>query len=76
MFLPESFYADFPFSGRDWVSTLGPYDEHLVRDVGELNLAFSVLLAFAAILLARRLSRLHRAALRVPHDADPRLLRG
>jgi len=65
LFLPESFYADFPFSGRDWISTLGPYDEHLVRDVGELNLAFSVLLAFAAILLARRLSRLHRAALRV-----------
>lgn len=52
---PGSFYADFPFSGREWVSTLGPYDEHLVRDVGGLNLAFGVLLAFAAILLDRRL---------------------
>ena len=70
LFLPESFYADFPFSGHDWVSTLGPYDEHLVRDVGELNLAFSVLLAFAAILLDRRLLRVSLVAYlvyTVPH---------
>ncbi len=37
--------ADRPFSDSEWVSTLGPYDEHLVRDVGELNLALGVLLA-------------------------------
>ena len=55
LFLPKSFYADFPFSGREWVSTLGPYDEHLVRDVGELNLALGVLLALATILMDRRL---------------------
>ncbi len=36
---PRSFYEDFPLPGRDWVSTLGPYDEHLVRDYGALNLA-------------------------------------
>ena len=28
---PRSFYEDFPLPGREWVSTLGPYDEHLVR---------------------------------------------
>jgi hypothetical protein len=70
LFLPESFYADFPFSGRDWVSALGPYDEHLVRDVGELNLAFGVLLAFAAILLDRRLLQVSLVAYlvyTVPH---------
>lgn len=55
LFLPRSFYEDFPFSGRDWVSTLGPYDEHLVRDVGEFNLAFGVLLALATIWPDRRL---------------------
>ena len=54
---PRSFYEDFPLPGRDWVSALGPYNEHLVRDVGSLNLALGVLLAAAAILLERRLVR-------------------
>ena len=31
--LPRSFYDDFPAAGRHWVSALGPYNEHLVRDV-------------------------------------------
>jgi hypothetical protein len=48
-------YDDFPLPGRDWVSALGPYNEHLVRDVGALNLALGVLLATAAILPERRL---------------------
>ena len=34
---------------------MGPYNEHLVQDYGELNLAFEVLLEFAAALLERRL---------------------
>lgn len=55
LFLPRSFYEDFPSAGREWVSALGPYDEHLVRDVGEFNLAFGVLLALAAILADQRL---------------------
>jgi hypothetical protein len=69
-FLPKSFYTDFPFSGRDWVSTLGPYDEHLVRDVGGLNLAFGVLLALAAVLPDRRLVQVSLVAYliyTVPH---------
>jgi len=52
---PRSFYEDFPLPGRDWVSALGPYNEHLVRDVGALNLALGVLLLGAAILLERSL---------------------
>ena len=70
LFLPRSFYEDFPSSGREWVSTLGPYDEHLVRDVGEFNLAFGVLLALAAILPDRRLVRVSLVAYlvyTVPH---------
>jgi hypothetical protein len=43
---PRSFYDDFPGMGRVWVAVDGPYNEHLVRDVGGLNLA----LAFVAIL--------------------------
>ncbi len=54
---PRSFYEDFPLPGRDWVSTLGPYDEHLVRDYGALNLALGILLVAAAIFLERRLTR-------------------
>jgi len=40
---PLSFYTDFPSPGRHWVSALGPYNEHLVRDVGGLYLALLVL---------------------------------
>ncbi len=36
---PASFYADFPGMGRHWVSPDGPYNEHLLRDVGLGNLA-------------------------------------
>lgn len=52
---PESFYDDFPGGGRHWVSPLGPYNEHLVRDVGSLNLAIGVLMAWAASSLDRRI---------------------
>lgn len=43
---PRSFYEDFPGAGRVWVAVDGPYNEHLVRDVGGLNLG----LAFVAVL--------------------------
>ena len=38
-FLPASFYRDFPGSGHRWVSPDGPYNEHLMRDVGQGTLA-------------------------------------
>ena len=37
-FAPRSFYEDFPGGGRNWVAVDGPYNEHLVRDFGALNL--------------------------------------
>ena len=40
---PASFYRSFPGGGRSWVSIDGPYNEHLLRDVGGLNLALLVL---------------------------------
>ncbi len=38
---PRSFYDDFPGGGRHWVAVDGPFNEHLVRDVGTLNLALA-----------------------------------
>lgn len=52
---PHSFYQDFPLAGAGWISGLGPYNEHLVRDTGAGFLALGVLLGVAAILLERRL---------------------
>ncbi len=50
---PRSFYDDFPGGGRTWVSVDGPYNEHLVRDFGELNLALAVVTLVALIALTR-----------------------
>lgn len=52
---PRSFYDGFPGLGRSWVSIDGPYNEHLVRDVGALNLALAVVLVSAAVTLRRSL---------------------
>jgi hypothetical protein len=52
---PRSFYGSFPGAGRHWVAALGAYDEHLVRDVGALELGMLVLLVIAAITLERTL---------------------
>ena len=54
-FAPRSFYDDFPGLGRTWVSVDGPYNEHLVRDVGWLNLALTVITVWAAVSLVRAL---------------------
>ena len=56
LFTPRSFYDDFPF-GRGWVAMDGPYNEHLVRDVGSLNLALVVLVFAALIVSTRALAR-------------------
>src|SRR2546427_9548026 len=50
---PRSFYDDFPGFGRHWVSPDGPYNEHLLRDFGGLNLALGVFTVCAAIWLLR-----------------------
>lgn len=56
-FAPRSFYADFPGGGRHWISADGAFNEHLVRDVGELSLALLVVLGAAAVTLAMPLVR-------------------
>jgi hypothetical protein len=41
-FLPGSRYRSFPGLGRHWLPVLGPYNEHLARDVGALYLGLAV----------------------------------
>ena len=50
---PRSFYDDFPGGGRAWVAADGPYNEHLVRDFGDLNLALGVVTLVALLTMSR-----------------------
>jgi hypothetical protein len=51
---PRSFNDDFPGAGHEWVAPLGPYNEHLVRDVGAFELGLLALAVFAFVTLDRR----------------------
>ena len=51
-FWPRAFYDDFP-SGRGWVAADGPFNEHLVRDFGGLNLGLGFVALLAAIVGGR-----------------------
>lgn len=42
-FLPESFFIQFPVSGAHWVSTLGQFNEHLMRDYGSAQVGLGVI---------------------------------
>jgi hypothetical protein len=69
---PRSFYANYPGFGRHWVSVLGPYNEHLVRDFTAADLGLGVLIAIAAWWWGRRLVLAAGTALlaaTVPHFA-------
>ncbi len=50
---PRAYYDDFPGLGSQWISPDGPYNEHLMRDFGALNLALGVFTVCAAIWLLR-----------------------
>jgi hypothetical protein len=47
-FATESWYRSFPGAGLHWLPVLGPYNEHLSKDVGALYLALMVLSLSAA----------------------------
>lgn len=49
-FAPQSFYDSFPGLGFIWISIDGAYNEHLIRDVGTLNLGLAAATIFAAFL--------------------------
>lgn len=51
---PRSFFDDFP-GGMSWVADDGPYNQHLVRDVGGLVNGLSVVAIVAACTLSTTL---------------------
>jgi hypothetical protein len=53
---PRGYFDDFPGLGLQWVAGDGPYNEHLMRDYGALNLALGVFTLCAAIWLTRELA--------------------
>jgi hypothetical protein len=70
LFAPRRWFDGFPGAGHVWVAPLGPYDEHLVVDVGSALLALSVLAAWGAIVRAPALRAAAAATLlifSVPH---------
>ncbi|MDO9396803.1 MAG: hypothetical protein Q7T71_09680 [Herbiconiux sp.] len=42
-FFPTAFHDSFPGFGLHWIDVDGPYNEHLVRDVGSFYLALSAI---------------------------------
>jgi hypothetical protein len=52
---PHSLFRDYPGFGHHWISALGVYNEHLVRDYAAAELGFAVLLFGAALWFERRL---------------------
>lgn len=50
---PRAFYDEFPGFGTGWVALDGPYNEHLVRDFGALNLAIAATTIVALVTLQR-----------------------
>jgi hypothetical protein len=59
---PRPFYDDFPGLGRVWIAVDGPYNEHLVRDVGGLNLGLALVAVVALITANLLLARVAGAA--------------
>jgi hypothetical protein len=55
---PASFFDDGPLPGLGWVRLFPPYNEHLVRDFGGMNLTVTVLFIVAAVKLTPLLVRL------------------
>jgi len=55
---PRSFYDTFPGLGRHWVSPDGPYNEHLVRDLGSVSLALLALGVAALVIATPQLFRI------------------
>ena len=52
-FFPQAFYDSFPGLGRSWVSVDGPFNGHLIRDVGGLYLALTIVTIIAALTKTR-----------------------
>lgn len=52
---PRGFYDTYPGAGHHWLTALGPFNGHLLRDFASAELGLAVLLACAAVWFERRL---------------------
>jgi hypothetical protein len=59
---PIGFYQDFPGFRTGWVAMDGPFNEHLLRDFGGLNLALAATLIGAAVIGTTAVARLAAVA--------------
>lgn len=59
---PQNWYNTFPGMGLSWLPVLGPYNEHLVTDVGGMYLGLTVLSVLTLLHLSNRTLRLTTAA--------------
>ena len=69
---PALFYSSFPGLGLMWISVDGPYNEHLIRDVGALYLAVAaatIYAIFAQGLAATRAVGIAWTVFGIPHLA-------
>jgi hypothetical protein len=67
---PHAFFTGFPGGGHHWVSAIGPYNEHLIRDYAASELGLALLVAAMALWFERRLVLVGGAAFllaTVPH---------
>jgi hypothetical protein len=70
LFAPSGWHETFPGGGREWHPLYGPFNEHLVTDVGSLFVALGLLLVLAGIWLDRRLvqaAAIAYLAFEIPH---------
>ena len=68
--IPQSFYDSFPGFGLMWISIDGPFNEHLIRDVGALYLAIGAIALYAVFaknLAATRATGIAWVVFGVPH---------
>jgi hypothetical protein len=54
---PRLFYDNFPLPTNPWLVYFPPFNEHLLRDFGALNLALCAVLVFAAVTMERALTQ-------------------
>jgi hypothetical protein len=69
---PTGFYQDFPGFRHGWIAMDGPFNEHLIRDFGGLNLALAAALFGAGVIgttAAARLAALATLAFGAAHFA-------
>jgi hypothetical protein len=55
---PAGFYQDFPGFRTGWVAMDGPFNQHLLRDFGGLNLTLAALVIGAAVIGTTAVARL------------------